>query len=357
MAVAMIHAWTSTPCPCAVLMRAWSGSKPAAIDSFTGRPERRQKQSPRRTTWATIAFAWAAFVAATSASISAWSLMPSPKASAQKARNWPAVVVTAPRGETSAGNWANKLARYQRTAASVVSFRLFPFLYARNGVLMPSLRVPLDRVKRPSMRCRKRGRTYSRRSVPSGDRPLHVPVDLTLIGVVAGGPEVSSAQWTPRRLHASSRAPLSSARSAMPSERTGPLVGPLLNSLVREGRRAAQDGGDPRRRSSDRDPSGDRSPGARGAHDATQIQTRRGRVSPGRSTRALCRGLRGTRQGAAPRRERTRAPHLAAFPRRVLRRACDLRGQGPARWHGRLRDPDERLPDRPRRLSGRLAAQ
>ena len=124
-AFAITHAWTSMPCPCAVSMSAWSGSNPAVIDSFTGRPERRQKQSPRRTTWATTAFACAAFVAATSASISDWSLMPSPNASAQKARNWPAVVAD-PTGEASGGYRANRLARYQKTAASVASFRLFP---------------------------------------------------------------------------------------------------------------------------------------------------------------------------------------------------------------------------------------
>src|SRR6266852_9881922 len=137
-AFAMTQAWTSTPCACAVLIRACSGSNPAAIDSFTGRPERRQKQSPRRTTWATIAFACAALVAATSASICDWSLMPSPKASAQKARNWPAVVAD-PDGDTSVGKVANKLATYQRTAASVVSFSVLPFLYACNGPLATSL--------------------------------------------------------------------------------------------------------------------------------------------------------------------------------------------------------------------------
>ena len=76
---------------------------------MTGSPERRQKQSPRRTTWATIAFAWAAFVAPTSASISPWLLIPSPKASAQNARNCPAVAAD-PIGATSAGNVANELA-------------------------------------------------------------------------------------------------------------------------------------------------------------------------------------------------------------------------------------------------------
>ena len=52
---------------------------------------------------------------------------------------------------------ANKLATYQRTAASVVSFRCFPFLYACNGSLTTSLRVSSDRVKRASMRCDKEG--------------------------------------------------------------------------------------------------------------------------------------------------------------------------------------------------------
>src|ERR1700694_3692273 len=124
-AFAITQAWTSIPCACAVLIRDCSGSNPGAIDSFTGSPDRRQKQSPRRTTWATIAFACDAFVAATSASICGWSLMPSPKASAQYARNWP-TVAAAPCGDTSDGKGANKLATYQRTAASVVSFRLFP---------------------------------------------------------------------------------------------------------------------------------------------------------------------------------------------------------------------------------------
>src|SRR4029079_16946345 len=118
-AFAMIHTWTSTPCGCAVLMSACSGSNPGAIDSLNGSPDFRQKQSPRRTTCATIAFACAAFVAATSASICDWSLMPSPKASAQKARNWP-TVAACPSGATSAGKVTNRLATYQSTAASVV---------------------------------------------------------------------------------------------------------------------------------------------------------------------------------------------------------------------------------------------
>ena len=121
-ALAMIHACTSTPWPWAVLMSACSGSNPAAIDSFTGRPARTQKQSPRRTTWATIAFACAALVAATSASISAWSPRPSPKASAQNARNCPAVAAD-PYGDISVGKLANTLARYQKTAASVASLK------------------------------------------------------------------------------------------------------------------------------------------------------------------------------------------------------------------------------------------
>jgi hypothetical protein len=72
-----------------------------------------------------MALACAAFVAATSASISDWLFRPSPKASAQKARNCPPVVAV-PAGVDSAGREANRLARYQKIAASAPSLSGFP---------------------------------------------------------------------------------------------------------------------------------------------------------------------------------------------------------------------------------------
>jgi hypothetical protein len=63
-------------------------------------------------------------VAATSASTCDWLLRPSPKASAQKARNWPTVAAD-PAGALSEGKSAKMLARYQKAAASVTSFRAF----------------------------------------------------------------------------------------------------------------------------------------------------------------------------------------------------------------------------------------
>ena len=71
MPVAMIHAWTSMPWACALVIRLSSGSKGAGAmaASVRGRLDREQKQSPRRTTCAKIAFMFAAFTSATSRSI------------------------------------------------------------------------------------------------------------------------------------------------------------------------------------------------------------------------------------------------------------------------------------------------
>ena len=80
------------PLACAVAMSASSGSNGSGdiAASVRGTAARSQKQSPRRTTCATIALRCAAFVAATSWSISAWLFIPSPNASAQYARSSPA---------------------------------------------------------------------------------------------------------------------------------------------------------------------------------------------------------------------------------------------------------------------------
>src|SRR3982074_1381431 len=91
-AVAITQAWTSMPCACALSISVCNGSNGNAAPPAWSRrgPEARwQKQSPRRTTCATIAFRCAAFVAATIASIRGASNRSSPKASTQYARNWP----------------------------------------------------------------------------------------------------------------------------------------------------------------------------------------------------------------------------------------------------------------------------
>ena len=64
----MTQACTSIPFACAVAMSASRGSKGSAEigASVRGTAARLQKQSPRRTTCATIALRCAAFVAATS---------------------------------------------------------------------------------------------------------------------------------------------------------------------------------------------------------------------------------------------------------------------------------------------------
>src|SRR6185503_9433548 len=92
MAVAMTQAWTWMPCACALSMSVWSGSNGAGVTpscSMRAAEERLQRQSPRRTTCATIAFALIAFVAAMTSSICAAVYIPSPNASTQYARNSP----------------------------------------------------------------------------------------------------------------------------------------------------------------------------------------------------------------------------------------------------------------------------
>ncbi len=72
MPVVMIQACTWMPCACAASINDWSGSNGAGETPATvvrGRLERLQKQSPRRTTCATIAFMLAAVTSATSWSI------------------------------------------------------------------------------------------------------------------------------------------------------------------------------------------------------------------------------------------------------------------------------------------------
>jgi hypothetical protein len=73
-AVAITHACTSIPTACARSMSVCSGSKGAGSTpacSVRGASARLQKQSPRRTTCATIAFMCAARVAAMTSSICA----------------------------------------------------------------------------------------------------------------------------------------------------------------------------------------------------------------------------------------------------------------------------------------------
>jgi hypothetical protein len=71
-------------------MSVWSGSNGAGSTpacSVRGASALLHQQSPRRTTWATIAFRCAAFVAATTSSICAAVYIPGPNASTQYARN------------------------------------------------------------------------------------------------------------------------------------------------------------------------------------------------------------------------------------------------------------------------------
>src|SRR5260370_29192032 len=87
----MTQAWTSIPCACALstsVCRGSNGNGARPGWSVRGTDARLQKQSPRRTTCATIAFRFAAFVAATIASIRGASNRSSPNASTQYARNW-----------------------------------------------------------------------------------------------------------------------------------------------------------------------------------------------------------------------------------------------------------------------------
>ena len=88
--VAMTQACTWIPLACALSISVWSGSNGAGSRpacSARAAAERLQKQSPRRTTWATIALALMAFVAATTSSIWPGVYMPSPNASTQYPRN------------------------------------------------------------------------------------------------------------------------------------------------------------------------------------------------------------------------------------------------------------------------------